>query len=244
MSDHQEALFQASDLHRVAAQLDELTGRLRDLGDKPMARAVAEAAMELVPGAKWCSITVRENGRYRSLAVTDEHAELIDRVQYEVGSGPCLDAIMKDRIQVVNDLQGDNRWEAYGQRALPLGVRAIYAQPLHLLDGDATRAGLNVYSDRVGAFGDGTRPVAVMLATFAALSVSMALSRSRTEQLESALQTNREIGTAIGILMEAHGITRENAFNLMRMMSQSTNRRIAAIAEEVIANRRLPLGPN
>lgn len=240
MNTPQETGFPATDLRAVATQLQDVTRRLRDLGDKPMAQAVAEAAMELLPGAKWCSITLRDGMRFRSLAVTDEHAGLIDQVQYEVGSGPCLDAIMADRINVVSDLQGDLRWDAYGERALPLGVRAVFAQPLHLLDGDGTRAGLNVYSDQVGAFGDGTQDMAVMLATYAALGVSMAVSRSHAEQLEAALRTNRQIGMAIGILMEAHDIDHDDAFNLMRVTSQHTNRKMAAIADDVIAQRRLP----
>lgn len=99
-------------LPEVAAQLEILTGRLRAASDKPMAHAVADAAMAMVPGATWCSITIREKGRYRSLVATDDHALRIDQVQYDAGTGPCLEAIATERVTVTEDLRVGNRWPA------------------------------------------------------------------------------------------------------------------------------------
>ncbi|WP_461106116.1 GAF and ANTAR domain-containing protein [Tessaracoccus terricola] len=228
-------------LQDVAAQLEVLTGRLRAAGDKPMAHAVADAAMAMVPGATWCSITIREKGRYRSLVASDEHALRIDHVQYDAGTGPCLEAIDTERVIVADDLRAGNRWPGYSGPAADLGVRSVFAHPLHLLDDDRSTAGLNLYSDEVGAFDSATTPMTTVLATYAALGVSTAVSRARSEQLEKALRTNREIAMAMGVLMSAHGVDKEDAFALLRLASQTANRRISDIADEVITTRQLPL---
>jgi len=51
--------------------------------------------------------------------------------------------------------------------------------------------------------------------------------------LERALQSNREIGVAMGILMAQQRCTREEAFEQLSTASQKLNRRLRDIAEEV-----------
>lgn len=46
---------------------------------------------------------------------------------------------------------------------------------------------------------------------------------------------------AMGVLMSVHGVGKEDAFALLRLASQSTNRRISDMADEVITTRQLPL---
>jgi AmiR/NasT family two-component response regulator len=56
----------------------------------------------------------------------------------------------------------------------------------------------------------------------------------RVRNLEAALATNRRIGMAVGILMSSLKVTDTEAFDLMRVVSQRTNRRVRAVADEVI----------
>ncbi|TRY18345.1 GAF and ANTAR domain-containing protein [Tessaracoccus rhinocerotis] len=228
-------------LDDVAAQLQDLNARLRAAGDEPMAQAVAAAAIAMVPGARWCSITVQEKDRFRSLVASDELAKRVDQIQYEARTGPCLEAITSERIIVVKDLREETRWPGYSGPTAELGVRSIYSHPLHLLDDERSTAGLNLYSDEVGAFDASSHPMTTVLATYAALGISTVITRDRSEQLEKALRTNRGIAMAMGVLMSAHDVDSEDAFSLLRIASQSTNRRISDIAEEVIETRRLPL---
>jgi ANTAR domain len=48
-----------------------------------------------------------------------------------------------------------------------------------------------------------------------------------------ALESNRDIGVAMGVLMQTHRFTREQAFDVLRVASQDTNRKLADIAAEV-----------
>ncbi|MEO7261109.1 MAG: ANTAR domain-containing protein [Jatrophihabitantaceae bacterium] len=52
--------------------------------------------------------------------------------------------------------------------------------------------------------------------------------------LEHALSTNRDIGAAIGVLMASHKITKDEAFDLLRIASQHGHRKLYEVAREVI----------
>jgi ANTAR domain len=62
----------------------------------------------------------------------------------------------------------------------------------------------------------------------------------QVEMLQTALETNRDIGTAIGILMYRHKLDREAAWNLLRAMSQQNNRKVRDLALRVIEIGTLP----
>jgi AmiR/NasT family two-component response regulator len=101
-------------------------------------------------------------------------------------------------------------------------------------------AGLNVYANRVAAFDDAAVQTGLLLATHAAALVAAEVNREKAKSLERGLYTNRDIGVAIGILMAQHKITRAQAFNLLRIVSQNSNRKVHVIAEELIETGVLP----
>ncbi len=54
------------------------------------------------------------------------------------------------------------------------------------------------------------------------------------EHLRTAIITNRQIGTALGILMATHKLTGGQAFDLLREVSQHSHRKIRELALDVI----------
>ena len=73
----------------------------------------------------------------------------------------------------------------------------------------------------------------LVLATHGSVLLTATLSRDRAENLRRALQSNREIGVAMGILMQRHALTRDQAFAVLRRASQDANRKLSDIATEV-----------
>lgn len=63
--------------------------------------------------------------------------------------------------------------------------------------------------------------------------MSAVTNRDRAQHLERALLTNRDIGVALGVLMSTHKITRDEAFGLLRVASQNSNRKLRDVAVEV-----------
>ena len=75
--------------------------------------------------------------------------------------------------------------------------------------------------------------VGLILATHGALVLSEMLATNRARNLSKALQSNREIGVAMGILMHQHRLTRDEAFDVLRVASQNSNRKLADVAMDV-----------
>jgi AmiR/NasT family two-component response regulator len=83
------------------------------------------------------------------------------------------------------------------------------------------------------------------------LLAELARERERTVNLELALRTNRDIGTAMGIVMVRMGLTAELAFEVLRKASQQTHRKLAEVAADVVYTgsqphlaQRPPAGPD
>src|SRR5689334_1535049 len=57
-------------------------------------------------------------------------------------------------------------------------------------------------------------------------------AQDRSTQLRAGLDSNRTIGTAIGVLMTTHRLTAPTAFRLLTVASQHTNRKLRDIAHD------------
>src|SRR5690242_4785734 len=55
------------------------------------------------------------------------------------------------------------------------------------------------------------------------------------EDLRLALTTSRTIGVAIGIMMARELLTQDAAFQVLRKISNDTNRKLRDVAEEIVA---------
>lgn len=221
------------DLFAVADAMRTLTD-LAALTDGPPLDTLLSIAVDQVAGARWASVTVYRHGRFSTSAATHPAAARADEMQYRIGAGPCIDSVLEDALFVSADAALDPRWSRWGQDAsAEVGVRSVLAQRLQLHEQTEVLAALNLYSDEPDAFDDHAVGVALILATHAAAVVSEALAAERASNLMRGLESNREIGVAMGILMHRYRLTREQAFDVLRVASQDTNRKLAHIAADV-----------
>jgi hypothetical protein len=72
---------------------------------------------------------------------------------------------------------------------------------------------------------------------------ALAAAQAQVQNLQTALQTARCIGMAVGILMAQHGMTSEQAFGLLRKASQQQHRKVRDLAEAVVYTGALPRRP-
>ena len=197
--------------------------------------ALTRVAAARVAGAQSASITTLRAGRFRTESATGDRARLADALQYELGSGPCLDAIVDGTLYHPIDLREDQRWPEFGRRVhAELGVTSMVS---YRLNGDFLAeemiAGLNLYSDQSDAFTPIAIGIGSLLATHGAMVIAAELNRDRAVNLEVARDSNREIGLAMGVLMTRYRITRDQALDLLRITSQRSNRKLREIAVEV-----------
>ena len=84
------------------------------------------------------------------------------------------------------------------------------------------------------------RELASAFAGHVALALDRAALRMKIEHLLTAVETNREIGAAVGVLMARHGLGYDDAFRLLRVESQRANRKLRLVASEVLYTGSLP----
>lgn len=196
-------------------------------------QALSRTAVLIVPGAEHAGVTRGQPGRFETVAPTDELPLRVDAIQYELGTGPCVDAVLADQVFRTGDLRTDPRWPEFGHRAYQeTGVVSMLSFRL-FFETDTLIAGLNMYSTTVDAFDDYAQTVGTLLATHGSLAVAAAAARERAQGLDTALQTRGEIGIAMGVLMNQHKLTRGQAFDLLRVASQHTHRKLHDIATDV-----------
>lgn len=80
----------------------------------------------------------------------------MDRLQYQLQQGPCVDAVLDpDKAEVVvADMACDQRWPEYARAAADFGFRSQMG--IRVFDESGSVGGLNLYSKQVDAFGEET----------------------------------------------------------------------------------------
>jgi hypothetical protein len=236
MSELQSLPEQGPDaLRAVAMMFADLGERLAVVDADDVFSPATATVVARVPGADAASITTLRAGKFSTVGATDNRARRADALQYELGSGPCVDAILERTLYNPDDLRLDDRWPEYGQRVSEqLGWMSMLSFRLsNSLMTDDTIAGLNIYSQSPAAFDDNALRMGLLMATHGALAIAAATHRDRADNLARALRNSREIGVAIGVLMSTHQLTRDQAFDLLRIASQNTNRKLSEVAIEV-----------
>lgn len=214
---------------------DSLAAVLYEGQDVPsVLQAIVDAAVPLIPGCDHASIAMIIKGEFTTVAASDDVARQVDTFEREVGDGPCVDAIIEDAFQVDTDITTGCQWPHLAEKVLArTPVRGMIGYRL-LIDGRKSGA-LNIFSDTPGALTSASADAGAILAAFASVAVTAALNHERAEQLQQGLESNREIGKAIGLLMAAREISADAAFELLRTTSSRMNVKLAEIAARIVA---------
>jgi transcriptional regulator with GAF, ATPase, and Fis domain len=194
-------------------------------------QAIAEAAVDTVPGADHASLSVVERRRVvHTRAATDDVAAKVDRAQYETGEGPCLDSVYEQQTVRLPDMIREQRWPKFTRRAAELGVYSMLSFQLFV---HAENLGaLNLFAGRTDAFNDDSEHIGLLFASHAAVAMSGA---QRLEDLGKAVAGRDVIGQAKGILMERYKINADQAFMVLARASQQSNIKLVELARKLTA---------
>lgn len=226
----------------TAAMFATLSEQLNADWDAEVApHAICERAIEAVPAARWCGITLRRRrGRLETVAVTDPVVEKWDALQYELDEGPCLESAQDEGSFVVRNVATDDRWPRWGPLVAELGVGSMVSiqmsTPEDGADG-ATLGAINLYADRVNAFTRADVDLALVYGVHASSALAAA---QQISSLETAVKSRHLIGVAQGILMQRYGLSQSRAFELMQRYSSSATIKLREVADVVIQSRELP----
>lgn len=228
----------------LTTHLEQIAAAMTAGGRPITPDAVVDTALLAVPHAEHVGITLlRPKRRPQSAASTDEVPAELDDLQFDLDEGPCLDAATGPPVIVAGDVGSDERWPLYGPRCVETsGIRSMLCLRMPL--GGEDHAGMNFYSSQVDAFGDEDITAGSLLIPFAALVQQADLHHGDVDNLSTALDSSRMIGTAIGILMTTHRVREDEAFAMLRRTSMSLNRKLRDVAADVTYSGNLPDGPS
>ena len=172
------------------------------------------------------------------VAVTHPDLSALVSVQWESGEGPIPQALETCEPVTVDDLLHDSRWPAYRAKALESGLRSSATLPYRRADLSLT---ITVCSFRPHRLAEAVCSSAALLGDLA--STVMVRDRryreamAEVDQLDSALRSRPVVDQACGIVMAMVGCGADEAFALLRRLSQRTNRKLYDVAERLVATR-------
>ena len=218
-----------------------LAAAVRDLGAADDPPHTLERMVEITPefftSCDYVGVSLVERGAIRTPAASDERLRELDEWQYDLGEGPCREAIRQHLTVLVDDLATDPRWPTWGAAMVErLGVRSSLSFRL-FTRADHTWGALNVYSRSPGAFSEED----VLHGQVVAAMSAVVLARSiQDDHLATALESRTVIGQATGIVMERYALDEATAFAVMRRISSQENRKLRDVAAQIVDERDLP----
>lgn len=226
----------------LQAGLNSLAGLVADSLDLAEVLAeVAASAVRAIPGADGAGVTLLRPKPGEDpvvvLAASAPFVAEIDAIQYAtLQEGPCITAVARRRTVRSGSLGGNKSWPRFGPRLGRMGVHSALAVPLLLADqvvgAISTYAyDKHVFDDHAAQFGElFAKPAAVAVHNARILADALTL----TAQLQAALATRPVIDQAIGIIRARTGRSAGEAFAQLRVMSQSEQRKLAEMAEQIV----------
>jgi GAF domain-containing protein len=221
----------------VAAALHELSHLLvSEESVETTLQRVVDLAAQTIEGCDAAGVTLDDRKGYLTAAYTDERTLAVDRGQYELDEGPCLQAMRDKTILRVTVDEAEERWPEFSTGARANDITSFLAAPL-IVRGDAIGA-LNLYSRSGDGFGVVDDVLIALYGAQAAIALANATTydgaRRLSEQLQEAINSRAVIEQAKGILMHEHRINADNAFQLLRRRSTTTNTKLRTVAQQIV----------
>lgn len=180
---------------------------------------IARLTAWLLPPVAYASVTAIRDGAPSTVAMSVEIARAVDEAQYAEGSGPCLDALDGNVVEV-SDMTTVLTWPRFRQTALSLGLHGSLSLPLFAARG-VPIASLNLYSHQphaLTALGDAVGAVFHRLIPDPVPPPDWLDDGScqLVTGLAAALAVQQQIQVAIGVLMTQQAITGDDAYLQLR----------------------------
>jgi GAF domain-containing protein len=216
----QELVLNSVDVSAFLEELAVLTASTLSTASKPL----------------HCGVTVVRHGKPRVAASSDHHARSLDELQNAFDDGPCLTALQRHEIVLVQDVSRERRWPEYVGAASDQGIGFILAIPLELA-GEA-EAVVNLYVEEPASLSPLDIDTARNFVDNAAKSLRLALKlgnlRDTSNDLTAAMQSRATIDMAVGVIMAQNSCTHDEAIHELTRSSGARNARLRETAAVVV----------
>ena len=183
-----------------------------------------------------CGVTLQHGKKSRTVAGSTERAVHLDRIEHEVGDGPCIAALRVKAPVLLADVHTDPRWPVYQERLIDEGILSMLGVPLEL--GENAAAALNFFAPATGVFTEDTINEAASFADVAGRAVRLAVrvgtAEGAADDLSAAMVSRTAINLACGIVMGQNRCSQKEAMAILTKVSSHRNQKLRVVAEEIV----------
>lgn len=224
--------------HELLLELQDLiieTGSVADfLGG--LATMAAAAAGRASGRTVECGVTLKHNRKTRTVGGSTERAIHLDKIEHQVGDGPCIASMRVKSPVLLADVHTDPRWPVYQKRLIDEGYLSVLGVPLEL--GDGAAAALNFFAPVPDLFSEDIITEAANFAEIAGravrLAVRVATAEGAADDLSAALESRTAINLACGIIMGQNRCSQSEAMGILVKVSSHRNQKLRDVAEEMV----------
>lgn len=223
---------------RVSAAFVRITDTLvADYDVLDLLHALVEASVDLLDAAAAGLLLADPHGALQVLASTSERSQLVEILQLEAGSGPCVESYRTGTPVVVEDIRSlSGRWPEFQAAALSQGFRSVHAVPMRVHG--KTIGAMGLFGEHPGALSREDSAIGQALADVATISIlqerTLRESALVNEQLQRALNSRVLIEQAKGVIAYTAGVDMEEAFRRLRTFARANNKTLHDTASQVI----------
>ncbi|MGY1945981.1 GAF and ANTAR domain-containing protein [Nocardia asiatica] len=197
---------------------------------------ITALSVEMVPRTAGAGITLLDReGERVTAAATDRVVEAADSLQYELETGPCLDAWANRTVVRVDDFAVDDRWPLWSRRAAQLGLRSSVSAPL--VAGTQALGAIKVYAAEPNSYGAREDHLLTMFSAQAAMLLSNMRAAEDAErvsaQIADQLRTREAVTLAKGIVMARDGVDERTAFLTLAHSASDQRTTLRRVAERL-----------
>jgi hypothetical protein len=171
-----------------------------------------------------------------TISATDARAHRVDELQFDLGEGPCWDALATRAPVLEPDFASSVSWPAFTAAIRQEDVAAIYAFPL--LFGPLEIGAVDLYSTTPGTLTSAQQKQTLVLSAIVSrILLRHAVAGSDTEQAESTTFSRRLIHQATGMVLAQLGSSADDAYLIIQARAFADNRPMREVAEDIIERR-------
>ena len=175
-----------------------------------------------------------------TLCATDAAAARLDELQFDLGEGPCWEALATGRPVLERDIRTSTRraWPAFVEAIRDLPVRGMFAFPLAI--GRMNVGVIDLYSEAATDLQESHQRDASALADIAARQILRELvmrSGDDEEEVAGGEFSRRTIHQATGMVLAQLNVSADDAVLILRAHAYASGRSVREIADDVLARR-------
>ena len=176
-----------------------------------------------------------------TISASDDTIARVDELQFDLGEGPCWDAIATGRPVLEPDLRRSPRssWPAFSRALGDTEVAALFAIPLSV--GPLRIGAIDLYDVRPRPLeGDDLARAVAVAADVSRTVLRQAIEESGLEEAPAAARprSRRRIHQATGFVIAQLDVSADDAELLIRARAFAEGRTMLDIADDILARRR------